>query len=63
MGLIFEIIFLDYVLLTYVDLSIMYRASKQEFSTCYLFEKQGTSEGSEWFHIAPKSALVTPFVI
>ena len=29
----------------------MYRTSKKEFSTRYLFEEQGTSEGSECFQI------------
>ena len=29
----------------------MHRASKKEFSTIYLFEKQGTTEDSEWFQI------------
>ena len=32
----------------------MYRASKKEFSTSYSFDKQGTSEGSKWFHIYHK---------
>ena len=31
-----------------------YCASKQEFSTSFLFEKQGTSEGFEWYQIDPK---------
>ena len=28
-----------------------YRTSKKEFSTSYMFEKQGTSEGCEWYQI------------
>ena len=29
----------------------MYRASTKDFSTIYLYEKQGTCEGSEWLKI------------
>ena len=39
----------------------MYCASKREFYTSDLFEKQGTSEGSEWFQIDlkwPSSSLI-----
>ena len=41
----------------------LYSASKKKFSASYLFEEQGTSEVSEWFHISSKGVWVVLVVI